>query len=61
MMLVQTPRAGQLTAVWVPDEAHEAMRDVVRLRAQAMRDLRKTRQQLLSFLLRHGLISPYGH
>ena len=49
MMLAQTLRAGQLTAVWVPDEAHEAMRDLVRLRAQAMRDLRKTRQQLLSF------------
>ena len=81
MMLAQTLRAGQLTAVWVtavwvtavwvtavwvtavwvPDEAHEAMRDLVRLRAQAMRDLRKARQQLLSFLLRHGLISPYGH
>jgi len=27
MMLAQTLRAGQLTAVWVPDEAHEAMRD----------------------------------
>lgn len=61
MMLAQTLRAGQLTAVWVPDEAHEAMRDLVRLRAQAMRDLRKSRQHLLSFLLRHGLISPYGH
>src|SRR5450631_3700168 len=61
MMLAQTLRAGQLTAVWIPDEAHEAMRDLVRLRAQAMRDLRKTRQQLLSFLLRHGLDSPYGH
>jgi transposase len=36
MMLAQTPRAGQLTAVWVPDEAHEAMRDLVRLRAQAV-------------------------
>lgn len=61
MMLAQTLRAGQLTVVWVPDEAHEAMRDLVRLRAQATRDLRKTRQQLLSFLLRHGLVSPYGH
>ena len=61
MMLAQTLRAGQLTAVWVPDEAPEAMRDRVRLRAQAMRDLRKTRQQLLSFLLRHGRSSPYGH
>ena len=61
MMLAQTLRAGQLTAVWIPDEAHEAMRDLVRLRAQAMRDLRKTRQQLLSFLLRHGLNSSDGH
>jgi transposase len=61
MMLAQTLRAGQLTAVWVPDEAHEAMRDLVRRRTQAMRDLRKSRQQLLSFLLRHGRNSPYGH
>src|SRR5208337_3970008 len=61
MMLAQTLRAGQLTAVWVPDEAHEAMRDLVRLRAQAMKDLRKARQHLLSFLLRHGLVSPHGH
>jgi transposase len=61
MMLAQTLRAGQLTAVWVPDEAHEAMRDLVRLRTQAMRDLRKNRQQLLSFLLRHGRNSPYRH
>src|ERR1700738_3055137 len=54
MMLAQTLRAGQLTAVWIPDEAHEAMRDLIRLRAQAMRDLRMARQQLLCFLLRHG-------
>ena len=60
MMLAQTLRAGQLT-FWVPDEAHEAMRDLARLRAQAMRDLRKTRQQVPSFLLRLGLSSPYGH
>jgi transposase len=38
MMLAQTLRAGQLTEVWVLDEAHEAMRDLVRLRAQAMRE-----------------------
>ena len=43
MMLAQTLRAGLLTEVWVPDQAHEAMRDLVRLRSQAMRDLRKTR------------------
>ncbi len=53
MTLAQTLRAGQLTEVWVPDEAHEAMRDLVRMRALAMKDLRKARQQLISFLLRH--------
>jgi transposase len=37
MMLAQTLRAGQLTAVWIPDEAHEAMRDLVRLRARRTR------------------------
>jgi transposase len=31
MMLAQTLRAGQLTAVWVPDEAHEAMRELCRI------------------------------
>ncbi len=61
MTLAQTLRAGQLTEVWVPDEAHEAMRDLVRMRAQAMKDQRKTRQQLLSFLLRHGRSYPGKH
>ena len=31
-------RAGDLTAVWVPDEAHQAMRDLVRARNAAVRD-----------------------
>ena len=53
-MLAQSLRAGQLTEVWVPDEAHEAMRDLIRMRAQAMKDQRKTRQQLHSFLLRQA-------
>jgi transposase len=61
MMLAQLLRAGQLTEVWVPDEAHEAMRDLVRMRSQAMRDLRKMRQQLHSFLLRHGRVFPGTH
>ena len=56
MMLAQTLRAGQLTEVWVPDQAHEAMRDFVRLRSQAMRDLRKTRQHLLSSVRRSCVI-----
>ena len=47
-------RAGELTAIWVPDDAHEAMRDLVRARHAAMEAVRRARQQLLSFLLRHG-------
>jgi transposase len=35
--LARLLRAGELTAVWVPKEAHEAMRDVVRARRQARR------------------------
>src|ERR1044071_1144312 len=61
MMLAQLLRAGQLTEVWVPDEAHEAVRDLVRMRSQAMKDLRKTRQQLHSFLLRHARVFPGKH
>jgi transposase len=61
MTLAQTLRAGQLTEVWVPDEAHEAMRDLVRMRALAMKDQRKAQQQLHSFLLRHGRSHPGKH
>ncbi|TQE99178.1 MAG: IS110 family transposase [Spiribacter salinus] len=57
-MLAKLHRAGELTAVWVPDAAHEAMRDLVRARATAMRLLGKARQHLQGFLLRHGRIYP---
>ena len=52
-MLAKLHRAGELTAVWVPDQAHEAMRDLVRARATAVRVLGKARQHLQGFLLRH--------
>ena len=42
-------RAGELTPVWVPDQAHEAMRDLVRARQAAVRSLRQARQQLVRF------------
>jgi transposase len=51
-------RAGELTGIWVPDDAHEAMRDLARGRQAAMEGLRRARQQLLSFLLRHGRTYP---
>ena len=42
--LAKLLRAGELTAVWVPDESHEAMRDLVRARAAAVETLRVHRQ-----------------
>ena len=60
--LARLHRAGELTGVWVPDATHEAVRDLVRAREAAADDLRRKRQQLLSFLLRHGRIySAGGH
>jgi transposase len=53
-------RGGLLTAVWVPDEAHEAMRDLVRARQAAVRAGRAARQQLSGFLLRHERTYPTG-
>ncbi len=53
-------RGGLLTAVWVPDAAHEAMRDLIRTRLVAMRAVRTARQQLSAFLLRHERIYPNG-
>jgi transposase len=52
--LARLLRAGELTSVWVPDAIHEGVRDLVRAREAASQDVRKKRQQLLSFLLRHG-------
>ena len=52
--LAKLHRAGELTPVWVPDQAHEAIRDLVRARLAAVRTLRQARQQLSGFLLRHG-------
>jgi transposase len=52
--LAKLHRAGELTPVWVPDAAHEAIRDLVRARLAAVRTLRQARQQLSGFLLRHG-------
>ena len=56
LTLAKLHRAGELTAVWVPDPEHEAVRELVRAREAAMEDLRRTRQHLQSFLLRHGRV-----
>jgi transposase len=52
--LARLHRPGELTGVWTPDAAHEALRDLVCAREAATDDLRRKRQQLLAFLLRHS-------
>lgn len=58
--LARSYRAGDLTAVWVPDAAHEALRDLVRARLAAKRDQLRARHRLSKFLLRHGRRAPPG-
>jgi transposase len=54
LKLARSYRAGDLTAVWVPDAAHEALRDLVRARESAKKDQLRARHRLGKFLLRHG-------
>jgi transposase len=56
--LARSYRSGDLTAVRVPDESHEALRDLVRAREAAVQDLLRARNRLQKFLLRHSRRSP---
>jgi transposase len=47
-------RAGELTAIYVPDEEDEAVRDLVRARDRSMTEQCKARLRLKAFLLRLG-------
>jgi transposase len=58
--LARCYRAGDLTAVWVPDADHEALRDLVRAREAAKKDQLRARHRLSKFLLRHGYRPPTG-
>ena len=58
LSLARQLRAGDLTAVWVPDPHHEAMRDLSRTRGAAVRELRAKRQQGSALLLRLGQSYP---
>ena len=58
LSLARQLRAGDLTAVWVPDPHHEAVRDLTRARGAAVRDQRAKRQQVSALLLRLGLHYP---
>src|SRR5271156_2985958 len=52
--LARSYRSGDLTAVWVPTEGSEALRDLVRARETAKQDQLRARHRLSKFLLRSG-------
>ena len=54
IQLAKLLRADELTAVWVPDESHEAVRELIRSREAAVDDLRRKRQSISSMMLRYG-------
>ena len=56
--LARCYRSGDLTAVWVPDEGSEALRDLVRAREAAKQDQMRARHRLSKFLLRSGSHAP---
>lgn len=58
LALARLLRAGDLTAVWVPDAGHEAMYDLVRSRAATVETLRVHQQQISAFMLKHSHIYP---
>jgi len=60
LKLARSHRSGDLTAVWVPDEDSEALRDLVRQREAAKQDQLRARHRLTKLLLRTGRRPPLG-
>lgn len=60
IVLARLLRSGDLTATWVPDSQHEALRDLVRAREDAVEDRLRARHRLSKFLLRLGISAPTG-
>jgi len=58
LSLAKLLRAEELTSIWVPDGAHEALRDLIRARSAAVSDLGRCRQRIGGFLLRQEI--AYG-
>jgi len=56
LKLARLHRAGELTAVYVPDAQDEAMRDLSRARQDAVEATQKAKQRLKAFLLRHHIV-----
>jgi transposase len=60
LKLARLLRSGDLTPVWVPDREHEALRNLVRARADAKVDELRAKHRLSKFLLRLGIHPPVG-
>ena len=60
LKLARLLRSGDLTPVWVPDQAHEALRSLVRARADAKADQLRAKHRLSKFLLRQACWPPIG-
>jgi transposase len=58
--LARAYRSGDLTAVFVPDAEHEALRDLVRAREAAKKDELRAKHRLSKYLLRYGKYPPAG-
>jgi transposase len=58
--LARLLRSDDLTPVWVPDEAHEALRDLARARDDAKEDQLRAKHRLSKFLLRRAIHPPVG-
>lgn len=60
LKLARLLRSGELTPVWVPDEEHEALRDLTRAREAAVTEQTRARHRLSKLLLRLGIGRPEG-
>ena len=58
--LARLHRAGELTPIRIPTELEEAVRDLCRVRVDAVQERRRARQRLGGFLLRHGRVYRDG-
>jgi transposase len=54
LLLASFARSAELTAIMIPNEQDEAIRDLARAREDVVRARLKVRQQLKAMLLRHG-------
>lgn len=56
--LARLLRMGELKYIWIPDETHEAIRELVRVRNNARKDVKKAKQRIQSFLLKYDRRYP---